>query len=88
MLFYRVTKTKTRFVSQGCVSEAPRKVKGVNIPAGWPQEGAITFKNYSMKYRENTPIVLDQLHLTINPREKLGIVGRTGSGETFTQENG
>ncbi|XP_017314285.1 ATP-binding cassette sub-family C member 12 isoform X2 [Ictalurus punctatus] len=66
----------------GCVSEAPRRVKGVSVPSGWPQEGAITFKNYSMKYRENTPIVLDQLDLTINPREKLGIVGRTGSGKS------
>ncbi|MCJ8747229.1 hypothetical protein PDJAM_G00151060 [Pangasius djambal] len=66
----------------GCVSEAPRKVKGINIPSGWPQEGAITFKNYSMKYRENTPIVLDQLDFTIKPQEKLGIVGRTGSGKS------
>ncbi|XP_060715255.1 ATP-binding cassette sub-family C member 12 [Tachysurus vachellii] len=66
----------------GCVSEAPRKVKGVDIPLGWPQNGSITFKNYSMRYRENTPIVLDQLQLTIKPREKLGIVGRTGSGKS------
>ncbi|KAI5626170.1 multidrug resistance-associated protein 9, partial [Silurus asotus] len=65
-----------------CVSEAPRKVEDVNIPSGWPQEGAITFQNYSMRYRENTPIVLDQLNLTINPQEKLGIVGRTGSGKS------
>ncbi|XP_058238228.1 ATP-binding cassette sub-family C member 12 isoform X1 [Hemibagrus wyckioides] len=66
----------------GCVSEAPRKVKDIDIPSGWPQEGAITFKNYSMRYRENTPIVLDQLDLSIKPQEKLGIVGRTGSGKS------
>ncbi|KAK3528342.1 hypothetical protein QTP86_033632 [Hemibagrus guttatus] len=66
----------------GRMSEAPRKVKGVNIPSGWPQEGAISFKNYSMRYRENTPIVLDQLDFRIKPREKLGIVGRTGSGKS------
>uniref|UniRef100_A0AAR2LR34 ATP-binding cassette sub-family C member 5 n=1 Tax=Pygocentrus nattereri TaxID=42514 RepID=A0AAR2LR34_PYGNA len=66
----------------GCVSEAPRKVKDVSIPSGWPQEGAITFKDYSMRYRENTPIVLDNLNLAIKPREKLGIVGRTGSGKS------
>ncbi|KAL6461685.1 hypothetical protein MHYP_G00298300 [Metynnis hypsauchen] len=66
----------------GCVSEAPRKVKDVSIPSGWPQEGAITFKDYSMRYRENTPIVLDHLNLAIKPREKLGIVGRTGSGKS------
>ncbi|XP_036439968.1 multidrug resistance-associated protein 9 [Colossoma macropomum] len=66
----------------GCVSEAPRKVKDVSIPSGWPQEGAITFEDYSMRYRENTPIVLDHLNLAIKPREKLGIVGRTGSGKS------
>ncbi|KAI4890792.1 hypothetical protein NFI96_010580, partial [Prochilodus magdalenae] len=66
----------------GCVSEAPRRVKDVSIPSGWPKEGAITFKDYSMRYRENTPIVLDHLNLEIQPREKLGIVGRTGSGKS------
>ncbi|XP_072527070.1 ATP-binding cassette sub-family C member 12 [Salminus brasiliensis] len=66
----------------GCVSEAPRRVNNINIPSGWPQEGAITFKDYSMRYRENTPIVLDHLNLAIQPREKLGIVGRTGSGKS------
>lgn len=33
-----------------------------------------------MRYRANTPIVLDGLQLNIQPREKkFGIVGRTGS---------
>ncbi|XP_062379986.1 ATP-binding cassette sub-family C member 12-like [Sardina pilchardus] len=66
----------------GCVSEAPRRVKGVHIPEGWPQQGSITFKNYSMRYRDNTPIVLNNLHFTIKKKEKLGIVGRTGSGKS------
>ncbi|XP_041931073.1 ATP-binding cassette sub-family C member 12-like isoform X1 [Alosa sapidissima] len=66
----------------GCVSEAPRRVKGVNIPEGWPQQGSITFKDYSMRYRDNTPIVLNSLHFTIKGKEKLGIVGRTGSGKS------
>jgi ABC-type bacteriocin/lantibiotic exporter with double-glycine peptidase domain len=38
-----------------------------------------------MRYRANTPIVLDGLQLNIQPREKLGIVGRTGSGKTSVQ---
>ncbi|XP_051946724.1 ATP-binding cassette sub-family C member 12 [Xyrauchen texanus] len=65
-----------------CVSEGPRSVKDVHLPAGWPQEGTITFKKYSMSYRENTPIVLNKLNISIQPREKLGIVGRTGSGKS------
>nr|XP_015223849.1 PREDICTED: multidrug resistance-associated protein 9 [Lepisosteus oculatus] len=66
----------------GTVSEAPRKIKNANIPEGWPQNGAITFNDYCMKYRENTPVVLDGLKLKIKPMEKVGIVGRTGSGKS------
>ncbi|KAL0188867.1 hypothetical protein M9458_015966, partial [Cirrhinus mrigala] len=62
-----------------CVSEGPRSVKDANVSAGWPQDGAITFTNYSMRYRDNTPIVLNSLHINIKPAEKVGIVGRTGS---------
>uniref|UniRef100_A0A6Q2ZP50 ATP-binding cassette, sub-family C (CFTR/MRP), member 12 n=1 Tax=Esox lucius TaxID=8010 RepID=A0A6Q2ZP50_ESOLU len=67
---------------EGCVSEAPRRVKDAHIPEGWPRSGAITFKDYTMRYRDNTPIVLNGLQLNIQPKEKLGIVGRTGSGKS------
>ncbi|XP_041931072.1 ATP-binding cassette sub-family C member 12-like isoform X3 [Alosa sapidissima] len=93
LLFYMVTlssEVEARFTSverqmeyiTGCVSEAPRLVKGVHIPEGWPQQGSITFKDYSMRYRDNTPIVLNSLRFTVKPKEKLGIVGRTGSGKS------
>nr|XP_055061801.1 LOW QUALITY PROTEIN: ATP-binding cassette sub-family C member 12 [Misgurnus anguillicaudatus] len=65
-----------------CVSEGPRTIKDANIPKSWPQEGSITFKNYSMRYRENTPIVLNKLNINIKAQEKVGIVGRTGSGKS------
>uniref|UniRef100_A0A8C2GWP5 ATP-binding cassette sub-family C member 5 n=1 Tax=Cyprinus carpio TaxID=7962 RepID=A0A8C2GWP5_CYPCA len=65
-----------------CVSEGPRSVKDANTSAGWPQEGTITFQKYSMRYRDNTPIVLNNLHINIKPGEKVGIVGRTGSGKS------
>ncbi|XP_046906915.1 ATP-binding cassette sub-family C member 12 [Hypomesus transpacificus] len=68
--------------STGCVSEAPKRVKGVHIPEGWPHAGAISFQDYKMRYRENTPIVLDGLQISIRPQEKVGIVGRTGSGKS------
>ncbi|XP_069030712.1 ATP-binding cassette sub-family C member 12 [Embiotoca jacksoni] len=66
----------------GCTSEAPRRIKAAQIPEDWPQGGAITFQDYQMRYRENTPIVLNRLDFIIRAGEKLGIVGRTGSGKS------
>ncbi|CAL9701161.1 unnamed protein product [Knipowitschia caucasica] len=62
--------------------ESPRQVKNAQIPPNWPMDGAITFQNYKMRYRDNTPIVLDGLNMSIKGGEKLGIVGRTGSGKS------
>ena len=48
----------------------------------WPSEGKIKFENYSVKYRNNTEIVLKNLNFEIFPKEKIGICGRTGSGKS------
>ncbi|KAJ1890786.1 Multidrug resistance-associated protein 1, partial [Coemansia sp. IMI 209127] len=48
----------------------------------WPSTGKIEFRNFSMKYREDLELVLKDINLTINPGEKIGIVGRTGAGKT------
>uniref|UniRef100_UPI0037E705BF ATP-binding cassette sub-family C member 12-like n=1 Tax=Semicossyphus pulcher TaxID=241346 RepID=UPI0037E705BF len=65
-----------------CTSEAPRHIKEAQVPEDWPKSGAITFQGYKMRYRENTPIVLNKLDFLIRAGEKLGIVGRTGSGKS------
>ncbi|XP_068172840.1 ATP-binding cassette sub-family C member 12-like [Antennarius striatus] len=65
-----------------CNSEAPRHIINDQIPEDWPKSGAITFQDYSMRYRKNTPIVLKKLNFHIQGGEKVGIVGRTGSGKS------
>ena len=62
-------------------SEAPTIIKEKDEPlidSNWPKEGKIKFENYSVKYRPNTEIVLKKLNLN----EKIGVVGRTGSGKS------
>ncbi|KAL6449882.1 YOR1 Oligomycin resistance ATP-dependent permease YOR1 [Candida maltosa Xu316] len=48
----------------------------------WPQSGYITFKNVSLRYRPNLPLVLKGLDANFYPGEKVGIVGRTGAGKS------
>ena len=48
----------------------------------WPKEGKIKFENYSVRYRPNTETVLKNLNFSVNSNEKVGIVGRTGSGKS------
>ncbi|XP_012942425.1 multidrug resistance-associated protein 1 [Aplysia californica] len=48
----------------------------------WPSEGKIEFLNYSTRYRPGLDLVLRGLTCTINPGEKVGIVGRTGAGKS------
>ncbi|RHY68303.1 hypothetical protein DYB30_013221, partial [Aphanomyces astaci] len=51
-------------------------------PSSWPQQGEITFTNYSMRYREHLELVLNNVNFTVKGGEKVGIVGRTGSGKS------
>ncbi|GFU28737.1 multidrug resistance-associated protein 1, partial [Nephila pilipes] len=48
----------------------------------WPQEGQIKFDSYSTRYREGLELVLKDITCVIKPRERVGIVGRTGAGKS------
>ncbi|KAJ2694105.1 Multidrug resistance-associated protein 1 [Coemansia sp. RSA 1285] len=54
----------------------------VEPPSNWPSSGKIELRNFSMKYHEDLEHVLKNISLTINPGERIGIVGRTGAGKT------
>ncbi|XP_036622602.1 multidrug resistance-associated protein 5 isoform X2 [Trichosurus vulpecula] len=62
--------------------EAPARIKNKAPPPDWPQEGEVVFENAEMRYRENLPLVLKKVSFIIKPKEKIGIVGRTGSGKS------
>lgn len=54
----------------------------IKMMENWPINGIIKFKNVALKYRNNTPIVLNDITFCINAGEKIGIAGRTGSGKS------
>ncbi|CAO1622828.1 unnamed protein product [Parajaminaea phylloscopi] len=52
-------------------------------PAAWPtSSGTIHIEHMTIAYSDDLPDVLHDISLDINPGEKVGIVGRTGSGKT------
>jgi ATP-binding cassette subfamily C (CFTR/MRP) protein 4 len=48
----------------------------------WPNRGLIKFENVKFTYDSTLPPVLKNLSITINPGEKVGVVGRTGAGKS------
>jgi ABC-type multidrug transport system fused ATPase/permease subunit len=65
-----------------CPSEAPLKNILDDSLSNWPNKGKIEFLNFSVKYRPDTEIVLKNISFVIQGNEKVGIVGRTGSGKS------
>ena len=51
-------------------------------PDNWPFDGKIQYENVSLKYNEKHEKALKDINLSIQPKEKIGIVGRTGAGKT------
>jgi ABC-type multidrug transport system fused ATPase/permease subunit len=66
------------------ISEAPRKRQKDEMlqVKSWPERGEIDIQNFSLKYREDTELVLKGINAHIQPHENVGIVGRTGSGKS------
>ncbi|GLA30099.1 hypothetical protein AnigIFM63326_008296 [Aspergillus niger] len=64
-------------------TESEEKDSEVNSPlTAWPQYGAVEFDNFAAAYSSSAPLVLRDIYLQIQPGEKIGVCGRTGSGKS------
>lgn len=63
-------------------SEATWEIKENRPPPTWPYKGNIRLDDVKVRYRPNTPLVLKGLTIDIKGGEKVGVVGRTGSGKS------
>ncbi|XP_067116274.1 ATP-binding cassette sub-family C member 4-like isoform X2 [Osmerus mordax] len=62
-------------------SEAPWETQK-RPPPDWPSQGLINFDRVSFSYSADGPLVLKDMKAVIRPKEKVGIVGRTGAGKS------
>ncbi|PHT95001.1 ABC transporter C family member 4 [Capsicum annuum] len=63
-------------------SEASWRIANCLPSLDWPYHGDIEINNLKVRYRSDTPLVLKGISLRINGGEKIGVVGRTGSGKS------
>ncbi|KAI9826868.1 MAG: hypothetical protein M1832_005807 [Thelocarpon impressellum] len=63
-------------------SEAPEIIPRKRPSISWPAKGAVSFENYSTRYRPGLDMVLRNINLSIKSHEKIGVVGRTGAGKS------
>ncbi|XP_067948314.1 multidrug resistance-associated protein 1-like isoform X2 [Watersipora subatra] len=92
MLFTMVTHSLTDFETNAVSVERVKEYTDLPLEADWvakdapsrqwPTRGGIKFQYYSTKYRPELNLVLKELDLSIKPKEKVGIVGRTGAGKS------
>ena len=67
--------------------EAPENIPATCPPKSWPETGTVKVDDLEMRYSPDGPAVLHRISFETKPREKVGIVGRTGSGKLFIITN-
>ena len=72
--------------SQRCIEytklESEDKLVKKNDTEDWLTNGKVEFKYVTMRYREELEPSLVEVSFTIEPQEKVGVVGRTGAGKS------
>ncbi|KAJ6564563.1 P-loop containing nucleoside triphosphate hydrolase protein [Mycena capillaripes] len=64
------------------IEQEPKATPNGVPPAYWPASGNISVKNLSARYSPDGPKVLHEISFNIKSGERVGIVGRTGSGKS------
>ncbi|EIN13416.1 P-loop containing nucleoside triphosphate hydrolase protein [Punctularia strigosozonata HHB-11173 SS5] len=64
------------------VEQEPKPTEGGVPPAYWPASGDLRVENLSARYSPDGPQVLHDINFHIKSGERVGVVGRTGSGKS------
>ena len=95
LIFNRQIVNSTMFLTEleSSMVSYDRCLKITNVPqedqrpydphmTDWPQNPSIEFKDFSLRYRPDTELVLNHLSFKIDAKQKIGVVGRTGAGKS------
>ncbi len=70
---------------QAYADTTPERWEGQAPPEVWPHSGSIAIADLTVRYRPELPATLKGITLSVAGGEKIGLIGRTGSGKsTFT----
>ncbi|VDC03254.1 unnamed protein product [Peniophora sp. CBMAI 1063] len=64
------------------IEQEPKPTIECQPPASWPSSGELHVENLSARYSPDGPKVLHGLNFSVKSGERVGIVGRTGSGKS------
>nr|XP_046230865.1 ATP-binding cassette sub-family C member 10 [Scatophagus argus]XP_046230873.1 ATP-binding cassette sub-family C member 10 [Scatophagus argus] len=87
-LIFSFTQTEMQLVSVERTEEYSTSLPtepqhhNTELSPAWPERGCLEFRAVVLSYRSGLPNALDGVSLVVRPGEKVGIVGRTGSGKS------
>ncbi|KAK7062494.1 ATP-binding cassette transporter [Favolaschia claudopus] len=64
------------------IEQEPKPTEVGKPPAHWPSSGELVVEKLSARYSPDGPKVLRDISFRVNSGERVGIVGRTGSGKS------
>ncbi|KAH7930578.1 P-loop containing nucleoside triphosphate hydrolase protein [Leucogyrophana mollusca] len=71
-----------RIAGYMAIEQEPKAIESGRPPAYWPASGDLRVENLSARYSSTGPMILRGLSFHIRSGERIGIVGRTGSGKS------
>ena len=64
------------------IEQEPKPIQEKTPPASWPTSGELRVEKLSARYSPDGPRVLHDISFEVKSGERVGIVGRTGSGKS------
>ncbi|KZP30629.1 multidrug resistance-associated ABC transporter [Athelia psychrophila] len=79
---FEISSALERIHEYSIIEQEPVSTEGGQPPAYWPASGEIRVEGLSARYSADGPKVLHDISFNVRSGERIGVVGRTGSGKS------